>query len=839
MKKLLIICFLIVLFGIVYITEGKDTEGHIMSPKTIAAGEQFTVFILINNVTNLSACDYTISYNASICHVETVNSIGTNTSNLITNYTVDYGVCKIVQYTEDGNGLSGSVYLSKIIFNCISNGHTTLSLAGNLSSTKGTEISSDWKNTHVNATFTNLFFDTPELINGVFFANLTITNVYELSSYNAEIIYDETKIELIEIGNGYIADKAVIINYTQNEGEIKIVGMTNTSGNGTLAKLLFSPINAGKTTLNITNKSISNSNAEKIITFIQNKSMILQTNPPSADFEFSPVSPTTESIIRFDSSLSSDEDGIITNYSWTMGDGTFKFGKIINYSYSNNGRYLVNLTITDNEGNRDSASYEIIVLNIAPIASFNVTPPNPDTETLIQFADLSSDTDGIIINWTWNFGDDIKSYLQNPQYQYDTPGQYSINLSVTDNDNTTSSTIKTINVQESNQPPLPPILISPLNGQEEQLLSVTLSLQVIDPDNDRLNVSFFEANSDTQIKSLTYIESGDIVSINWNNLEYNTQYFWYVKIRDNVYTIDSEIWSFKTKKDTSIKYSLSVGISPSIGGSVSPASGQYDPGQSITLTATSNNGYEFDRWSGDASGYGSSPVISIIINKNFNVIAVFRLSDVNPPPDEYILTTFVEPGNGGYLILDPSGSIYQESTLVTITAFSYEGFQFDHWGGALSGNKTIETILINSDETVEAYFIKTDQENEIPFVNITEPINNSKASGKISIFGSASDSDGLIQKVEIRIDSNQWSIATGTISWDYQINTENLENGIHKIYVRSYDGYDYSNTRTITIDVSNDIAGENSEYNITIIAGIIVLIGTIVVIALYMLRKRG
>jgi hypothetical protein len=76
-------------------------------------------------------------------------------------------------------------------------------------------------------------------------------------------------------------------------------------------------------------------------------------------------------------------------------------------------------------------------------------------------------------------------------------------------------------------------------------------------------------------------------------------------------------------------YTLSVGVSPSGAGSVSPSSGQYEEGTRVTLIATPASGYIFDYWSGDASG--SVATITITMNSDKSVIAHFKAVDAIPP----------------------------------------------------------------------------------------------------------------------------------------------------------------------------------------------------------------
>ena len=71
---------------------------------------------------------------------------------------------------------------------------------------------------------------------------------------------------------------------------------------------------------------------------------------------------------------------------------------------------------------------------------------------------------------------------------------------------------------------------------------------------------------------------------------------------------------------TTPTYSLTVNAS---NGSVSrsPDKAQYDDGEQVTLTANADSGYDFDNWSGDASGSNTS--ITVTMNSDKNITANF------------------------------------------------------------------------------------------------------------------------------------------------------------------------------------------------------------------------
>jgi len=74
-----------------------------------------------------------------------------------------------------------------------------------------------------------------------------------------------------------------------------------------------------------------------------------------------------------------------------------------------------------------------------------------------------------------------------------------------------------------------------------------------------------------------------------------------------------------------------------------------------------------------------------------------------PPEEEYTLTVSVQPTKGGYT--SPSGTrTYLEGKQVTIRAYPYSGYEFDHWGGDASGTSPTITVTMDRDKLVVAVF---------------------------------------------------------------------------------------------------------------------------------------
>ncbi len=103
----------------------------------------------------------------------------------------------------------------------------------------------------------------------------------------------------------------------------------------------------------------------------------------------------------------------------------------------------------------------------------------------------------------------------------------------------------------------------------------------------------------------------------------------------------------------------------------------------------------------------------------------------------------------------------------------------------------------------QVYTLKTNDDDEAPSCSIESPVNNSSfpETATIKISGNASDPDGSVQEVEVKIDRGNWIPANGTASWNYTLDLSNLSLGQHHIFARAYDGNLYSLYASIVINV--------------------------------------
>jgi PKD repeat protein len=177
---------------------------------------------------------------------------------------------------------------------------------------------------------------------------------------------------------------------------------------------------------------------------------------PVAAFTYSPSSPKTSDEVEF-IDTSTDPDGTIASWEWDFGDGGTSTKKNPTHEFLDDGKYNVVLTVTDNDGGQDSETIKITVKNRKPVADFSCTPSDPTTVDTVEFSDSSSDEDGTIEGWEWDFGDGYTSDIENPTHKYSEAGDYSVELTVTDDDGDKDTVSFDITVAKADEGFLPGI----------------------------------------------------------------------------------------------------------------------------------------------------------------------------------------------------------------------------------------------------------------------------------------------------------------------------------------------------------------------------------------------
>jgi PKD repeat protein len=112
---------------------------------------------------------------------------------------------------------------------------------------------------------------------------------------------------------------------------------------------------------------------------------------------------------------------------WNFGDGSTSQSQNPCHTYQQPGVYTVSLTVENACGPDTETRTAYVIVQPAPVADFSGTPRSGCGPLQVCFTDLST---GTPTTWSWDFGDGATSNLQNPCHTYQTPGTYTVSLTV-------------------------------------------------------------------------------------------------------------------------------------------------------------------------------------------------------------------------------------------------------------------------------------------------------------------------------------------------------------------------------------------------------------------------
>jgi PKD repeat protein len=163
-------------------------------------------------------------------------------------------------------------------------------------------------------------------------------------------------------------------------------------------------------------------------------------------------------IINFSAGSSEDLDGEIVSYAWDFGDNSaVDYIKTVLHSYREGGEKTVRLSVKDNDGAISNTSNDIFI-NTPPIARFSIDPQEPNIDEPVSFnASLSSDSDGKILEYSWDFGEGkVEPEIYTSEFAvhaYYRSQKYNVKLTVEDDKGATGSFKQLVEVEGINNKP--------------------------------------------------------------------------------------------------------------------------------------------------------------------------------------------------------------------------------------------------------------------------------------------------------------------------------------------------------------------------------------------------
>jgi len=154
---------------------------------------------------------------------------------------------------------------------------------------------------------------------------------------------------------------------------------------------------------------------------------------PIASFTADPTEGTAPLLVQF----TDTSDGNPGKWLWQFGDGSYSFQQNPYHLYKKAGVYTVKLTVTNGAGSDTVTMTDLITVTTLPVADFSANKTSGTAPLSVQFTDK---TTGTPTEWTWTFGDGSTSAEQNPAHVYTAAGTYSVQLTASNSEGTSTET---------------------------------------------------------------------------------------------------------------------------------------------------------------------------------------------------------------------------------------------------------------------------------------------------------------------------------------------------------------------------------------------------------------
>ena len=145
------------------------------------------------------------------------------------------------------------------------------------------------------------------------------------------------------------------------------------------------------------------------------------------------------------------------------------------------------------------------------------------------------------------------------------------------------------------------------------------------------------------------------------------------------------------------QYTINVSANPANGGTVT-GGGNYQVGQSCTVTATANSGFTFTNWTENGNVVSTNRSYTFTVTGNRTLVANFQAQ-----PQNYTISVSANPSNGGTVT---GGGTYQQGQQCTVHATANTGYTFTNWtenGNVVSTNANY-TFTVTGNRTLVANF---------------------------------------------------------------------------------------------------------------------------------------
>lgn len=198
---------------------------------------------------------------------------------------------------------------------------------------------------------------------------------------------------------------------------------------------------------------------------------------------------------------------------------------------------------------------------------------------------------------------------------------------------------------------------------------------------------------------------------------------------------------------------LTTVVSPTGAGSIAPAGGTFNKGQTVTLNATRGFGYQFKEWQ-DASGNTLSTAnpYTFTLNNDMSVKAVF----VALTTYDLTLSKLGDGANWGNISLNPApnNGKYEAGTIVDVAVVPNAVSSFLYWEDASS--TATRQVVMDASKTISASF------DVVPFIVGWDFVATTPVSNRAADYAYTTDNTGLLSNYSFDGTSTSWGASSKT-----------------------------------------------------------------------------
>jgi hypothetical protein len=296
-------------------------------------------------------------------------------------------------------------------------------------------------------------------------------------------------------------------------------------------------------------------------------------------------------------------------------------------------------------------------------------------------------------------------------------------------------------------------------------------------------------------------------------------------------------------------YTLTITSTP--GGSTTPVGGSYtiDRGQTQQVTAIPSTGYRFSKWLLNGVDAGSSNQITVTMNQDYSLQAVFA--------KVHMLTITTTSGGS----TSPASGVHMkdEGQTVQVVATPSSGYIFANWilDGANAGSANPISVLMNADHNLNAVFdaqttpIDDETSPEIGMLSQNPTSDKVNADKEVQVSVNVTDADSGVKNVTLL-----YTLNNGTF-WESRIMNYDGSTNLYEATIPGQETGTWVQFKIVAYDNAGNNATNNgteayfmyqvitTSYSLpltTLFAILLILVGTTLLVIVYMkhyARKRN